>query len=163
MYIVLYLYKANSCTWVQFTLNKKIAWIIKYISTYLYFKWIHIIKILTMWAWLTVDYVTNLIKTKYCLQINYQLYSFLNSFIFIYVTYSRTIYSDGDIYEGGYNMDNKHGKGKMEYYSEDGRIEKGSWVKNKEQGEFEVIYKDGTTQKIMYKDGKRVKEYDAKD
>ena len=97
------------------------------------------------------------------MQINYQLYSFLNSFIFIYVTYSRTIYSDGDIYEGGYNMDNKHGKGKMEYYSEDGRIEKGSWVKNKEQGEFEVIYKDGTTQKIMYKDGKRVKEYDAKD
>ena len=92
------------------------------------------------------------------MQINYQLYSFLNSFIFIYVTYSRTIYSSGNIYEGGYNMDNKHGKGEYEHYSEDGRIEKGSWVNDKKQGEFEVTYKDGTTHKVMYKKDKRVEE-----
>ena len=54
-------------------------------------------------------------------------------------------------------MWNKHGKGEYEYY-EDGRIEKGSWVDGKKQGEFEVTYKDGTTHKVMYKDGKRVEE-----
>ena len=56
----------------------------------------------------------------------------------------------------------RHGKGEWEFYKS-GRIEKGSWVDHKEQGEFEVICKDGTTQKIMYKDGKRIEEYDAKD
>ena len=50
-----------------------------------------------------------------------------------------------------------HGKGEWEYYS-DGRIERGSWVKRKKQGEFEVTYKDGTTHKVMYKDDKRVEE-----
>ena len=55
-------------------------------------------------------------------------------------------------------MGHKHGKGEEEYYSEDGRIEKGSWVNDFEQGEFEVTYKDGTTHKVMYKDDKRVFE-----
>ena len=55
-------------------------------------------------------------------------------------------------------MWNKHGKGEWEYYSEDGRIEKGSWVKEKKQGEFEVTYKDGTTHKVNYEDGKRVEQ-----
>ena len=59
-------------------------------------------------------------------------------------------------------MIKKHGKGEIEYY-EDGRIERGSWVKGKKQGEFEVTYKDGTTHKVMYKDHKRVEEKDAKD
>ena len=78
------------------------------------------------------------------------MYSFSNSFIlFINVTYSRLIYSNGNIYEGGFNMGHKHGKGEMEYYS-DGRIEKGSWVNGDKQGEFEVTYKDGTTHKVMY-------------
>ena len=54
-------------------------------------------------------------------------------------------------------MAKKHGKGEMEYYA-DGRIEKGSWVDDKKQGEFEVIYKDGTAHKVMYKDGKRVEQ-----
>ena len=54
-------------------------------------------------------------------------------------------------------MHSYHGKGEMEYYS-DGRIEKGSWVNYNKQGEFEVTYKDGTTHKVMYKDGKRVEE-----
>ena len=53
-------------------------------------------------------------------------------------------------------MSKKHGKGEYEYYDEDRRIEKGSWVDHKEQGEFEVIYKDGTTHKVMYKNGERV-------
>ena len=49
-------------------------------------------------------------------------------------------------------MDNYHEKGEYEFYSEDGRIEKGSWVNGDEQGEFEVTYKDGTTHKVMYED-----------
>ena len=55
-------------------------------------------------------------------------------------------------------MMKKHGKGEFEFYSEDGRIEKGSWVDNKRQGEFEVTYKDGTTHKVMYNNGKRVEQ-----
>ena len=31
-------------------------------------------------------------------------------------------------------------------------------IYNKKQGEFEVIYKDGITHKVMYKDNKRVEE-----
>ena len=54
-------------------------------------------------------------------------------------------------------MLSRHGKGEYEYYS-DGRIEKGSWIKGYEQGEFEVTYKDGTTHKVMYKDGEIVEE-----
>ena len=67
----------------------------------------------------------------------------------VHVTYSRWIYYDGNIYEGGFNKRSWHGKGEMEYYS-DGRIEKGSWVNGDKQGEFEVTYKDGTAQKVMY-------------
>ena len=55
-------------------------------------------------------------------------------------------------------MLNYHGKGEMEYCSSDGRIEKGSWVNHKKQGEFEVTYKDGTTNMVMYEDGKRVEQ-----
>ena len=51
-----------------------------------------------------------------------------------------------------------HGKGEYEYYSSDGRIEKGSWVNGDKQGEFEVTYKDGATQMVMYKDDERVEE-----
>ena len=54
-------------------------------------------------------------------------------------------------------MYNCHGKGEFEYY-EDGRIERGSWVNNQKQGEFEITYKDGTTQKVMYKDDEIVEE-----
>ena len=46
-------------------------------------------------------------------------------------------------------MDDWHGKGEYEFY-EDGRIERGSWVNDQRQGEFEVTYKDGTTHKVMY-------------
>ena len=55
-------------------------------------------------------------------------------------------------------MYNYHGKGEWEYYSEDGRIERGSRVNGYEQGEFEVTYKDGTTHKVMYEDGERVEQ-----
>ena len=55
-------------------------------------------------------------------------------------------------------MMKKHGKGEMEYYSEDGRIERGEWVDDKKQGEFEVTYTDGATHKVMYKDNERVEE-----
>ena len=92
------------------------------------------------------------------MQANYQLYTFANSLFFIHVTYSREIYPSGDIDEGAFNMGWKHGKGEEEFYSEDGRIEKGSWVNGDKQGEFEVTYKDGTTHKVMYKDHMRIKE-----
>ena len=52
-------------------------------------------------------------------------------------------------------MSDRHGKGEYEYYR-NGRIERGSWVDDKKQGEFEVTYKDGTTHKVMYKDDERV-------
>ena len=55
-------------------------------------------------------------------------------------------------------MWNRHGKGEIEYYSEDGRIEKGSWVKDNKQGEFQVIYKDETTHKVLYKDDEIVEQ-----
>ena len=55
-------------------------------------------------------------------------------------------------------MSKWHRKGEWEYYDEDGGIEKGEWVDDDKQGEFEVTYKDGTTQKVMYKDDKRVEE-----
>ena len=54
-------------------------------------------------------------------------------------------------------MNFNHGKGEYEYYL-DGRIEKGSWVYDKKQGEFEVTYKDGTKHKVMYKNNKRVEQ-----
>ena len=85
------------------------------------------------------------------------MYFFLN-FLFIHLTYSRVIYTWGDIYEGGLNKGYWHGKGEEEYYSQDGRIEKGEWVDDKKQGEFEVTYKDGTKQMVMYKDDERVEE-----
>ena len=50
-----------------------------------------------------------------------------------------------------------------EYYSEDGRIEKGSWVDGYKQGEFEVTYKDGTTQKVMYEDDEDEDDEDEDD
>ena len=83
---------------------------------------------------------------------------FLKLFIFIHLTYSRIIHGNGDIYEGGFSMENWHGKGEEEYYSEDGRIEKGSWVDGHKLGEFEITYKDGTTHKVMYKDNWRVEQ-----
>ena len=55
-------------------------------------------------------------------------------------------------------MGDWHGKGEYEYYDEDGRIEKGEWVDHWRQGEFEITYKDGTTQKVMYKDDERVEQ-----
>ena len=54
-------------------------------------------------------------------------------------------------------MNKRHGKGEEEY-SSDGRIERGSWVDDDKQGEFEVTYTDGTKQMVMYKDGERVEE-----
>ena len=51
-----------------------------------------------------------------------------------------------------------HGKGEYQYYSEDGKIEKGSWVDDQRQGEYEVTYKDRTTHKVMYEKDKRVKQ-----
>ena len=76
----------------------------------------------------------------------------------MHATYSRYICLNGDIYEGGFNMNKLDGKGEVEYYSEDGRIERGSWVNYNKQGEFEVTYKDGTTHKVMYKDNERVEQ-----
>ena len=49
-------------------------------------------------------------------------------------------------------MDELQGKGEYEYY-EDGRIEKGLWVHNDKQGEFECYDQNGTlTYTKVYKD-----------
>ena len=43
----------------------------------------------------------------------------------------------------------KHGQGKYEY-GEDRRIEKGEWVEDKKNGEFEYELEDGTIVKKIY-------------
>ena len=71
----------------------------------------------------------------------------------ILINLYRTIYLNGDIHEGEYNLGSKHGMGKMTFY-EDGRTEEGNWVKDiyggHAEGEFECIYKDGTVEKKYY-------------
>ena len=110
-----------------------------------------------------VVYVTNLINNILIANKLSIVFFLSQTLLFIHLTYSRFINAWGDIYEGGLNMSWKHGKGEMEYYSEDGRIEKGEWVMWFKQGEFEVTYEDGTKQMVMYKDDWRVEEEDAKD
>ena len=62
----------------------------------------------------------------------------------------RLVDQYGDIYEGGYNLGNKHGKGKKIFY-EDGRTEIGNWVGDRLKGEFDCIYKDGTVERKRYR------------
>ena len=65
----------------------------------------------------------------------------------------RFICDDGDIYEGGWNMDRYNGKGEWEYL--DGTKEIGHWVEDEKQGEFECFDQSGTlTHRKIYKDGK---------
>ena len=79
-------------------------------------------------------------------------FNFLSSHLWF-----RFIYPDGNIYEGGWDMGAKHGKGEYEYY-EDGNKEIGHWVKDSKQGEFECYNKSGKLiQTKTYKDGKVIK------
>ena len=65
------------------------------------------------------------------------------------------IYENGNIYEWGWDNDDKHGKGELEY--NDGGKEIGQWVKSRKQGEFKCYDKSGTlTHTKIYKDGKEI-------
>ena len=62
---------------------------------------------------------------------------------------------NGDIYEGGFEMQKYHGKGEWEY--KDGSKEIGHWVENKKQGEFKCYDKSGTlTHTNIYEGGKEI-------
>ena len=54
-------------------------------------------------------------------------------------------------------MDEKHGQGKeFKTWNKETRI--GQWVNDQKQGEFEIIYENGTKRMTKYRDGKEVKE-----
>ena len=67
----------------------------------------------------------------------------------------RGIYADGNIYEGGYNMNDQHGKGEYEFY-EDGERYVGQYVNGKPEGEHKCYDKEGNMTIVNFKDGKRV-------
>ena len=69
----------------------------------------------------------------------------------------RDIWPDGDIYEGGFNMGQKHGKGEFEFFEDKQRIV-GQWINNKREGEFTCYDKHGNMTIKHYKDGKEVEE-----
>ena len=69
----------------------------------------------------------------------------------------RAIYDNGDIYEGGYNMSLRHGKGEYEFY-ENGRRRVGQYVDNKKEGEFKIYDQQGNMRIMHFKDGEIVEE-----
>ena len=79
------------------------------------------------------------------------------SFLYKLPSFYRTIYENGDIYEGGYNKGKRHGKGEIEYY-EDGRVEVGHWEDDIKQGEFECRDSQGNRTMKLYKDDQVVEE-----
>ena len=64
----------------------------------------------------------------------------------------RDIYPSGNIYEGGFNMGDKHGKGEHEFY-ESGERGVGQWISGKEEGEFKIYDKEGNMTVKHFKDG----------
>ena len=72
------------------------------------------------------------------------------------------IWPNGDIYEGGFNMDYNHGKGEWEHY-ENGIKEIGHWVNACKQGEFEYHDKNGAlTHRKIYEDDTEIKSEEIK-
>ena len=67
----------------------------------------------------------------------------------------RAILDNGDIYEGGWNMGNKHGKGEYEWYK-NGERRVGQWVNSKKEGEFKIYDKEGNMTIKHFKDGEEV-------
>ena len=68
----------------------------------------------------------------------------------------RFIWANEDIYEGGWSMNNRHGKGEEEH--EDGSKEIGHWVKNEKQGQFQCYDQSGTlTHSKIYKNNEEIK------
>ena len=68
----------------------------------------------------------------------------------------RCISADGCIYEGGYHMHNKQGKGELEYI--DGTKETGQWVGDMKQGGFEWYDNNGRlTHRKVYQDHKEIR------
>ena len=69
----------------------------------------------------------------------------------------RDIYDNGDIYEGGFNMGDRHGKGEHEFY-EYGERYVGQWINDKKEGEFKIYDKEGNITIMHFKDGEIVEE-----
>ena len=67
----------------------------------------------------------------------------------------RKIWSDEDIYEGEFNMDKLHGKGKHEVYESGIRIVE-HWINDKPEGEFKCYDKQGNMTIMHFKDGEIV-------
>ena len=69
----------------------------------------------------------------------------------------REINKEGVIYEGGFNMGLKQGKGEMHY--EDGTAEKGRWTKGNKLGHFECNDSNGNLiQKKTYGYGREIRK-----
>ena len=66
------------------------------------------------------------------------------------------IYSDGDVYEGGWETGKWHGRG--EYEDCFGAREVGNWVNNCKQGEFKCYDEDGYLTYKVYRDNEEVHE-----
>ena len=74
----------------------------------------------------------------------------------------RTIFTNGDIYEGGWSLDRYYSKGEWEYYK-DGSKEIGQRYDGYKQGKFECYDKSGTlTHTKIYKDDKEIKWEEVK-
>ena len=71
------------------------------------------------------------------------------------LTLFREICASGDIYEGGCNMGERHGKGEYEIY-ESGNRYIGQFVNSKAEGEFKIYDKEGNMTVKHYKDGEEV-------
>ena len=69
----------------------------------------------------------------------------------------RYILYNGDIYEGGCNMGDRHGKGEHEFY-EDRKRGVGQWIRGRAEGEHKIYDKKGKMTVKHYKNGKRVEK-----
>jgi len=61
-------------------------------------------------------------------------------------------YADGDVYEGEFKNDKRHGEGK--YTFADGDVYEGNWKDGKRHGEGKMTYADGSVYEGNWKDGK---------
>ena len=70
----------------------------------------------------------------------------------------KSVYANGDSYEGGYENDNRSGHGK--YSWKDGRTRVGPWKDHKEHGEMIFTSTTGATTRELYENGVFVRNLD---
>ena len=66
-------------------------------------------------------------------------------------------YTNGDIYEGDWVNDKRHGRGKMIYKT--GDIYEGNWVNDKRHGKGEIIYANGLIHNGDWENDESIKIY----